>query len=323
MATFVNQKKPQKTPVFFCEKCNFISSNKKDYNRHIGTKKHFSNQLGVFVNQKKPQKTPYQLSCECGKTYKDKSGLWRHRKKCTYEIKTDTTNDMMTNDIDAETINITENKDEFIKYLIKENNEFKKMMVEQNSVMMKVCENTANTITNNINSNNKTFNLNVFLKEHCKDAMNLMDFVNSLKIQLSDLETVGKLGYVEGISTIIVKNLRAMDIHKRPVHCSDSKREVMYVKEQNKWEKENAEKNNLRKAIKYIAHKNSKLLPAFKEKYPDCMYSDSKKSNQYNKLMVESMGGAGDDDSCKENKIIRNIAKEVLIYKNIDPEENK
>jgi hypothetical protein len=207
-------------------------------------------------------------------------------------------------------------KNDLIKYLMKENSEFKEMLLEQNKLVMKVCE--KNSVINNINSNNKTFNLNVFLNEQCKDAMNIMDFVDSLKIQLSDLENVGKLGFVEGITNIIVKNLKALDVHKRPVHCSDTKREVMYVKDENKWEKENDEKKKLRKAIKYIAHKNSKVLPEFKAKYPDCIYSDSKKSDQYNKLIIEAMGGKGDNDNEKEEKIIKNIAKEVVINKNID-----
>jgi hypothetical protein len=146
--------------------------------------------------------------------------------------------------------------------------------------------------------------------------MNIMDFVDSLKLQLSDLENVGKLGFVEGISNIIVKNLKALDVHKRPVHCSDSKREVMYIKDEDKWEKENDEKVKLRKAIKHIAHKNSKLIPEFRAKYPDCGKSDSKKSDQYNKLVIEAMGGSGNEDYDNENKIIKKIAKEVIIDKN-------
>jgi hypothetical protein len=145
-----------------------------------------------------------------------------------------------------------------------------------------------------------------------------MDFVDSLKLQLADLESVGKLGFVQGISNIIVKNLKALDVHKRPVHCSDSKREVMYIKDENKWEKENEEKNKLRKAIKKIANKNSRLLPEFKEKHPDCGKSESVFSDQYNKLIIEAMGGSGDNDLEKEDKIIRKIAKEVTIDKSID-----
>ena len=148
--------------------------------------------------------------------------------------------------------------------------------------------------------------------------MNITDFVDSLKLQLSDLESVGRLGFVEGISNIIVKNLKEMDVHKRPVHCSDSKREVMYIKDEDKWEKENENKNKLRKVIKKVACKNQRLLPKFKEEHPDCGNYHSKFSDQYNKLVVESMGGSGDNDDEKEDKIIRKIAKEVVIDKSIN-----
>lgn len=313
MSIFSNQKNPKKPPNFFCEKCNFISFNKKDYTRHLETKKHKSNHIGGFSNTKNPKKTPHDYSCACGKVYKDNSGLWRHKKKCEFA---QIINNEYNNDkellYDSELVD----KELLIKYLMKENTEFKDMLMEQNKAVLKVCEKTTSSINNsNINSNNKMFNLNVFLNEECKDAMNIMDFVNSLNINLSDLESVGKLGYVEGISSIIVKNLKALDIKKRPVHCSDSKREILYVKDENKWEKDNIEKNKLRKVIKHVAHKNSRILPEFKAKYPDCIYSESRKSNQYNKIIIETMGGSGDDDNIKENKIIKNIAKEVIIEK--------
>jgi hypothetical protein len=147
--------------------------------------------------------------------------------------------------------------------------------------------------------------------------MNIMDFVDSLKLQLSDLENVGKIGYVEGISSIIVKNLNSLDETKRPVHCTDSKREVMYIKDENKWEKENEEKKKLRKVIKHVAHKNSKMLNEYKQKYPNCDKSDSKYSDKYDKLIIEVMGGKGDNDLEKENKIIKNIAKEVIVEKSV------
>jgi hypothetical protein len=148
--------------------------------------------------------------------------------------------------------------------------------------------------------------------------MNIMDFVDSLKLQLSDLENLGKLGYVDGISKIIVQNLKSLDETKRPVHCTDSKREVMYVKDDNKWEKENENKQKMRKVIKHVTHKNSKLLKEFKTKYPGCEKSDSKYSDKYDKLIIEAMGGKGDNDLEKEDKIIRNIAKVVIIDKTLD-----
>ena len=161
-------------------------------------------------------------------------------------------------------------------------------IVKQNSELLEVIKNGTNN-NNTINSHNKTFNLQFFLNETCKDAMNIMDFVDSIKLQLTDLEKVGKIGYVEGISNIIVKNLNSLDENKRPVHCTDSKREVLYVKDENKWEKEDENKQKLRKVIKHITHKNSKLSNEFKAHHPDCNKSDSKYSDQYNKLVIEAM----------------------------------
>ena len=182
--------------------------------------------------------------------------------------------------------------------------------------MLDVCKSTSTTTnSNNNNCNNKTFNLQLFLNETCKDAMNIMDFVDSIKFQLSDLESIGELGYINGLSKIIIKNLKALDENMRPVHCSDMKRVKLYVKDAGKWEKEAPDNKILKNAIKYIAHKNVKMIPAFREKYPDCIYSDSRKSDQYNKLIIEAMGGEGNDEDGKANKIISKIAKEILIEK--------
>jgi hypothetical protein len=145
--------------------------------------------------------------------------------------------------------------------------------------------------------------------------MNIMDFVDSIKLQLSDLEKVGQIGYVEGISNIITSNLKALDVSQRPIHCADKKREVLYIKDENKWEKEDEEKSTLRKAIKKVVSKNQRLLPMFKQEHPDCIKSTSPFSDQYNKMIVESMGGSGDNDLEKEDKIIRNISKNVVIDK--------
>jgi hypothetical protein len=198
------------------------------------------------------------------------------------------------------------------------------MLVEQNKInqelqkqVIEICKNgTSNTVNNTVsNSNNKTFNLQLFLNETCKDAMNIMEFVDSIKFQLSDLESVGELGYVKGISNIIIRNLKALDENMRPVHCSDLRREKIYIKDADKWEKEGADNKILKNAIKYIAHKNVKMIPAFREKYPDCIYSDSRKSDQYNRLIIEAMGGDGNDEDGKANKIISKIAREILIDK--------
>jgi endonuclease YncB( thermonuclease family) len=254
-----------------------------------------------------PQK---DINCDficknCNKQYKSRVGLWKHNKKCIND-------EELINESNYKEPNDSE---ELIKYLMKENTEFKQLLIDQNKQMIELAKNSSNYNITNTNSNNKSFNLNFFLNETCKDAMNIMDFVDSLKLQLSDLENVGKIGFIDGISNIIVKKLKQMDVTLRPVHCSDSKREVMYVKDEDKWEKENENKQKIRNAIKCIAHKNSKLLNDFRDKHPDCIKSDSRYSDQYNKLVIEAFGGKGDNDFEKEDKIIHNIAKEVTIDK--------
>jgi len=209
------------------------------------------------------------------------------------------------------------NKDDIIQLLLKQNNDLIKEQADIKQIILEIVKNGTNNVinNNNINSNNKTFNLQVFLNETCKDAMNISDFVESIKLQLCDLENVGKVGYIEGISNIIIKNLETLEVEKRPVHCTDQKREVMYVKEDNVWEKEDEANKKLRKAIRMIAHKNICMFKAFREKYPDCEEYDSKKNSQYNTIVYEAMGGKGDNDYEKDTKIIKKIAKQVTIDK--------
>ena len=285
---------------FVCEKCDFKCYMKCDWNRHIVTSKHIKYANGNNMETKKLKKT---YNCECGKLFLSNSGLWKHKKVCNnYEEIKDTLNEN-----ENETKNEKNLNESLIMMLINQCKELR----DENKELIDIIKNG----THNTNSHNKTFNLQFFLNETCKDAMNIMDFVDSIKLQLSDLEKVGKLGFVEGISNIITTNLKALDVTQRPIHCSDIKREVLYVKDEDKWEKENEEKKKLRKAIKHVAHKNSRLISQFKHKHPDCIKSDSKHSDQYNKLIIEAMGGQGDNDLEKEDKIIKKISKEVTIDK--------
>jgi len=178
--------------------------------------------------------------------------------------------------------------------------------------LLEVIKNGTHNTTNNNNSFNKTFNLQIFLNETCKNAMNINEFIETIKIQLHDLIKVGEIGYVDGISNIITSNLKALDVTQRPIHCTDKKREVLYVKEEDKWEKEEEEKPKIRKLIKSISNKNIKLISQFKEKYPDCKESNSKYSEQYNNLLIESMGGC-ENTIEKEDNIIKNISKNITI----------
>jgi len=307
-----DKKMPKNAEKFYCEKCDFICFKKSNYTKHLLTLKHQkeTTELQMDDNLSHTEK----FICDCGSEYKHRQGLWKHKKKCpAFLMPKNATNDIPTNELTLLT--------NLVLDVVKQNKELTQQNSELTNKIVDICKTgqTNNSISNsNINSHNKTFNLNVFLNETCKDAMNITDFVDSLKLQLSDLECVGRLGYVEGISNIIVKKLKQLDIHKRPVHCSDSKREVMYIKDEDKWEKENEEKKKLRKVIKKIADKSARLLPEFKKEHPDCNRASSKFSDQYNKLIVESMGGSGDNDSEKEDKIIRKIAKEVTINKSLE-----
>jgi len=212
---------------------------------------------------------------------------------------------------------------QLVNYLMKENTELKQEMrtiiQEQNNYMLEVIKSGSlqinNINTTNNNSNNNTFNLQFFLNETCKDAMNITDFIDSIKLQLNDFVNIGELGYIEGISQIITTNLKALDVHQRPIHCTDNKRDILYIKDKNKWEKEDENKNKIRSLIKTITNKNIKLIPQFREKYPAYSNPDSKLSEQYNKLIKEAMGGNGDNNEIKENKIIKNISKVTTIDK--------
>jgi hypothetical protein len=192
--------------------------------------------------------------------------------------------------------------------LIKSNTDLQKQVLE-------VCKNSnTNNSINTINSHNKTFNLQVFLNEKCKDAMNIMDFVNSMTLELSDLEEVGNLGYVEGISNIMIRKLNELDVYKRPIHCSDAKREIMYVRDDNVWEKENNTYDKLRKAIKRVSFKNSSMLVPWSKEHPQCMNTQHHLNDVYIKMLGQAMGGR-ESFLESENKIMKKIAKAVLIDK--------
>ena len=297
--TYLVQKSSKK---FHCDYCHYSSCRKSQYERHISTDKHKMKQNETFVTDL-VQKSSEKSQCICGISFNNRTTLWRHKKKCNLENK--------NNEDNNQEVNSLSDKD-LIIMLLKQNTELMDMLKNNSSSQ-------ANNNTNSLNNNNnKTFNLQFFLNETCKDAMNIMDFVDSIKLQLSDLEKIGEIGYTQGISNIITTNLKALDVTQRPVHCTDKKRETMYIKDEDKWEKEDDNKTNLRKAIKSIANKNIKLLPQFREKNPEYKNSSSKMSDKYDKLVIEAMGGTGNNDIEKEDKIIHNISKCTTIEKYIE-----
>jgi hypothetical protein len=309
MISIDTKKTSKNTAIFVCELCDFECSKKGDWNRHVTRPKHLKHVEMIQNDTNKDIKGIIlgEFKCDCGNIYKHHSGLWRHKKTC--ELEKEYTKDYKKPDEPTD-------KD-LIMLLIKENSELKTMM-------MKVLENGTNNTTNttnttHTNSHNKAFNLNFFLNETCKDAMNITDFVESIKLQLSDLEKVGELGYVEGISNIIVKNLKDLDVTQRPVHCTDKKRETMYIKDEDKWEKDDEQKK-MHKMVRKVADKNARMVPKFKEAHPDCGKSSSRYSDQYNKIIMEAMGGRGDNDFEKEEKIIKRVSKEVIVEKDSGPQ---
>jgi hypothetical protein len=304
MEAFSDIKTSKNISKFCCEICDFKCSKKGDWDRHMMRPKHINL---THSNASCDKKNIYTCQ-DCNKNYISRNGLWNHSKKCKKVI----------NIIDNEATSCIITTD-IVMELIKDNKEMKQIILEQNNTINNLVKNgiTNNNTNNNIitNSNNKTFNLQFFLNETCKDAMNITDFVDSLNLELSDLEDVGKVGYIEGISNIIIKNLKSLDETKRPLHCTDKKRETIYIKDEGQWEKEDDNKTKLKKSIRKVANKNIRLISQFREKYPECRKSESSISDKYNKMIIEAMGGAGDNDTEKEEKIIRNIAKNVAIEK--------
>jgi hypothetical protein len=304
------QKKPKKACKFCCISCNFITSHKNDYNKHLLTLKHKAwscgNEMETNGNKKpqKPQKKPHFFICpNCNKCYNTNSGLWKHKNNCNKNYKDNNSvqpenNDNLNNLSDKELI---------------------MMLVKQNSELLEVIKNGTHNNNNNnntTNSHNKTFNLQFFLNEECKDALNINEFVSSIKVQLEDLETTGRLGYVEGVSRIINKNLNDLDQTKRPIHCSDVKREVLYIKNDDQWVKENETKPILTKAIKQIANENIKQISEWRKKYPDCTDPDSRKNDLYLNIVSNAMSGTtAEEQLTNYEKIITKVAKEVTIEK--------
>lgn len=297
-------KKSNMSKHYTCDFCQYSTKNLSDYNRHINSTKHKRNE---HVFQSETCLTVQQYKCDgCQRPYIARSGLWKHKKKCSMESEDD----------------MSMSK-ELISELIKNSAELRELLFEQQQMMKDITKQgqlvQASTINQNLiqsHSNNKSFNLNFYLNETCKNAMDIMEFVDSIELQLSDLELVGELGYADGISDILITRLIAIDSSLRPVHCSDSKREIIYIKNGNVWIKEADAKPLLIKAIKKLANENIKMISKWRAKYPDCTLASSKKNDAYLRIVSNSMCGI-DEAETKRNieKIVSNIAKKVVIDK--------
>ena len=309
---------PKNAVIYTCKNCYFKCSKKSNYDKHLTTLKHLANETGGPGDGKNAA-----FFCNnCDRQYVSRNGLWKHTKKCSYaESEHDTITNHVFDPSSTEIKVLTNLVLEMVKSnteLQKQNNEIQKQNSELQKHVLDVCKNSNTTNinynNNNNNNNNKTFNLQFFLNEQCKDAMNISDFVNTFELKLEDLESVGELGYVEGITKIIVDKLNSMDIYKRPMHCSDAKREILYIKDDNKWEKETRNNPKLRQAIKTVSFKNMKMAVLWSDTYPESKDGESRLNDKYMKLIKQSTGGNGEiGDS--EDKIIRRIAKEITIDK--------
>ena len=259
-------------------------------------------------NNLMPKNAEIFFSCSnCKKIYKHASTLSNHKKVCMNN------NQEINQSIIDASANEVKSLTNIVLELVKSNNEIQKQML---NMCEKIQPNTINSNTinsNNVNTttNNKIFNLQFFLNEECKDAMNMSEFINSIQVKISDLENIGKNGYVEGMSNIIIKHLNDTDVNKRPIHCSDAKRETIYIKEENKWEKDTQETKKMLRAVRGVDKKNYQLLTTWKDTHPKCLDSKSNQSDEYMKLVSKVMDG----DEENINKVIKKVTKEVVIDK--------
>ena len=293
----------------YCELCDFICCKKYSLDRHLLTDKHKKKTLETKMETQNGEKGQKEMNCECGKSYKNKSGLWKHQKKCkVVEENTKTSEENITIEISdskkSENILQPTNESLLIEF-IKQNQDFQKQLLE-------VMKENIGTHTTNNTTNNK-FNMNIFLNEKCKDAFNISDFINSIDVGFKDFENFGRIGYVNNISNIFIRELKGLDVYKRPIHCSDLKREVIHIKDNNTWVKDE-EKKQMKRAIKLIEHKNIKLIPDWVKANPDAEDYSSKKHNEYNKMLDNAMGEMEDEDNERNyERIIKTVAKEIVI----------
>ena len=287
---------------YSCEKCNFHTINVSNYNAHLLTKKHISNISDDSVNMKR------HCCKSCDKEFLNPSGLWKHNKKCqtTGEIKDKQNDNNLTN--------------EMIFEVLKNSKELQNFLMDQNNKLMEIVKTNSGGMTNsNNNSNNTTnnqFNLQFFLNETCKDAMNITDFINSLQLTTQDFENTGKVGFIDGISKIIINKLNSVDTTIRPMHCTDAKRETLYIKDENVWEKEDNNKSRFKKVVKQIANKNLHQIVKWKDEHPDCINLDTPDNIAFRKYYKVAVGGESNEEDEKFfEKIKRNVLKEIVVNK--------
>ena len=304
------EKLPKVATKYGCDGCRYNTDKTSSYAKHLLTAKH---QRKHKLTDKSQLVATKDICCDnCNKIYKSRVGLWKHKRTCNVPANTitaeiDTGNDGMSCSF----------KDNLIIELLKQNQEFKDLMIEQNKHMMELAKNSGHNTINNTNCNNK-FNLNVFLNETCKDAITMDDFINSIEVTREDFLHTGQVGFVEGISTVMAHRFRDMEMHIRPLHCTDLKRETIYIKNADKWEKDDSDKTQMRKAVRRVAKKNMKeLWRWYNDNKPAVEQIGTDVCEDYFKFHKAALGGYGKEEDLKfEEKIIKNVIKEVQVDKN-------
>ena len=316
----------QNSHKFVCETCDYICSRSNDMLKHEATDKHKLSVSGSNCIKMEVTSRNKTHDCICSKRYKTHGGLWKHKQKCTYQENTSLicyASEFDTHEFGrapSENIIIAKYDNSISKHendinqltqlvieVVKNNGELQKQMFD-------MCKNIQSTImTNCNNTTTNNFNLQVFLNEYCKDAMNIGEFIDSFDLQISDLENVGRLGYIEGMSNIIINKIKELDVSRRPIHCSDLKREIIYIKDADVWEREDSNNTKFRKVVSKVMRKNIGMLIGWRDKYPECMDVESEYNDIYVRLTKEAMGP--DDTIDSENKIMKKIVKHVVIDK--------
>jgi len=293
---------------FICDKCCYSSTNKANYNKHLSSQKHLSIVNDIIKEN---------ICNKCNKSFASYSGLYKHKKLCqVLENKTELSNELREPDEKKPEVTI-----DLVLDLIKQNKELQTILIEQSKEhskqMIELAKNQSVTNNNNnTNCNNTQFNLQFFLNETCKDAMNITDFVNSLQLTTQDFENTGKVGFIDGISKIIINKLNSVDTTIRPMHCTDAKRETLYIKDENVWEKEDNNKSRFKKVVKQIANKNLHQIVKWKDEHPDCINLDTPDNIAFRKYYKVAVGGESNEEDEKFfEKIKRNVLKEIVVNK--------
>ena len=314
------KKVPEFTDEFVCKLCDYKGIRQSGLDRHLLTAKHINR---TNRTKKVPDFTE-KFECDCGKTYKARSGLWNHKKKCDFYKNIQ--DDMLESESHNPSLTLE---------LLKQNQGFQQILKEQNKMyekiheenkqmreqMLEIAKNSGNTNNSHNTTNNITnkFNLNVYLNETCKDAITLNEFIKSIELSTEDFARTGEIGFVKGISHVMVERIRDMEPQNRPIHCTDLKRETIYIKEDEKWEKEDANKSKLRKAVKQVAHKNQQQLYPWQDENPNYEILNTPECEKFFNYSQASLGGYGEEEDTKfENKIMSNVLKEVVIDKKIE-----